>query len=130
MLSIQWGLVTMVIARRVGVNPPNFLNFSARRGLLQISNTPGSYQEVNMGADCSPRFVEGRRLVGTHIHQGIAVENKAQFLGSFAASGFFGGFARLRFTAGKHEPCGAAFTNGEHLTQGITNDKCRNNNRG
>lgn len=81
MLNIQWGLVTMVIARRVGVNPPDFLNFSAGRGLLQLSNTPGSYQEVNMGADGSPRFVEGRRLLGTHIHQGIAVENKAQFLG-------------------------------------------------
>lgn len=120
----------MVIARRVGVNPSDFLNLSAGRSLLQISDAPGGYQKINLGADGSPRLVEGSRLVGAQVHQGIAIENKAQFFGSFTAGGFFGGFTRLRFTTGKHKPCGAAFTHGEYLPQGITNDKCRNNNRG
>ena len=130
MLSIQRGLVAVVIVRRVGVNPPDFLNLSAGRGPVQLSNTPGSYQEIDMGADGSPRFVEGSRLVGAQVHQGIAIEHKTQFFGSFTAGSFFGGFTRLRFTAWKHEPCGTAFADGEHLPQGITNDKCRNNNGG
>lgn len=61
MLSIQRGLVAVVIVRRVGVNPPDFLNLSAGRGPVQLSNTPGSYQKINMGADGSTCFVEGSR---------------------------------------------------------------------